>query len=133
MGKGKVLGALLIICLIGFGVYYAIGPISVYSRELELSGVGYVIDTFEVYGFRNELQLKVIIEASGLFNITILDASDSLVYTHQDIYGGDTYYINATISISTTGKYKIIYMYGGVFHLKIEIKGYHTILKSIPL
>jgi len=133
MGKGKALAILFIICFLGFVIYYATWPVKLYHRELEFHGVGKIIDTFTVYGFRNELSMKVMLKVMGIFNITIVDPKNNTVYTHQDIYGGDTYLINATISISMNGKYKIIYVTGGAFKLTIEIKGYHTITKNIPI
>ena len=129
MGKAAV-GVLIILVLLIAGIYYIAGPSTVLSESIEVAGLGAVSESFQLSGFRNQIYIKIIIEGKGTvnaLNITIQDPNGANIYSLQDSYGKKTYLINATVGISITGKYKIIFVFIGDLSINISIKSYHSL------
>ena len=125
-----MVGVVIIAVLLIGGVYYIAGPTTVLSKSIEVSGIGLVSEYFQVSGFRNQMYIKIIIKGEGninALNITIQDPNGASIYSIQDDYGKDTYFVNATINIAVSGKYKITIIFLGDLKINISIKSYHTL------
>ncbi len=127
----KVLIVLSLIVILVGGIYFLAGPNTVLNEDLELAGLGAMSKYFQVSGFRNQMHIKIIIQGSGslsALNVTIQDPSGNNIYSIQDNYGDNTYYINATIGLKSMGKYKISLIFIGDLKVKITVKAYNGLL-----
>lgn len=132
MRKGVL--ALIVIVLVIGGLYYIAGPSKVLDRNIEVSGIGVVKESFQVTGLRNLMYVKVIIEGLSIFNglnISIIDPDGGLVFSKQGHYGENTYYLNATITLSKAGKYTLVIAFLGDLKIGIMINSYNQLFSFL--
>lgn len=128
------LGVLIIVALLVGGIFYLSGPSTVLVKDIKVAGAGTVLEHFQVSGFRNQMYVRIVIEGESIgsiLNITVQDPNGVNIYSIQDIYGERTYFINETINIASSGKYKLIIIFIGDINLNISIKAYHTLFSFL--
>ena len=132
MSGKAVLLILLIVVGGGFGgVYYFLWPVKAYDETLTLAGLAAQKKVFNVYGFRNQMHIKLVNTLNGGANITILDPHNNTIFTHIFSGTGGTSTYEETIDIALTGNYQLLVGVIGSLETHITITVYNAYLESL--